>query len=347
MPNDPSLTANNDTEHQLTEQEAEKLFSEMSKAVAENNFSELDRLTGKEDAPVATADDNSSDKPDDNKPDDSANADQVSPNSEDQPTPESVAAGGDQDPKDLEIQSLRAELAKQKELEHKLRSDAGRVPAVQRQVSSMSKKLQKILNDPTTAAKTREQAQVLSDKLAQIREVDPLIADAVQETVANSMESLRQEQQQQLKQVVDAFDEQETEDLLDREYASLVAQVPNAPQVFAHPLWKEWKELVPAGMKSLAESAYADDVVVAFEQFSKFVLQRYPELAQRAPAVQDQQKPVATPATQQVIEDRNKKLKTAIPGSSAKPAEKVNDITDPDKLFSELWEQEISKHKRK
>ena len=216
-------------------------------------------------------------------------------------------------------------------------------------MSSVSKKLQKILNDPNTAAKTREQAQVLSDKLAQIREVDPLIADAVQETVVNSMESLRQEQEQQLQKMVAAFDEQETEDLLDREYASLVSQVPNAPQVFAHPLWKEWKETVPAGMRNLAESAYADDVVVAFEQFSKFVLQRHPELAQvQQPAAQQVVvKPTPTPATQQVIEDRNKKLKTATPGSSAKPAEKVNDITDPEKLFAELWEQEIQKNKRK
>jgi len=324
----------------ITEQEQtpEQIFSEMSEAVKANDTEALDRLT--KDTPVTEAIPEVKEviTPDPAKEGEVGGSTEVDPNA---PV---------LDEKDKTINQLKEELAQQSRQVHQLRSDAGRVPALQRRLSELDKKLQEMATKPVTAASAREDSRVLNEKLAQIKEADPLLADAVEEAINNAIDNLRHENEEKLAKTNEFLQQRvakEEDEFLDREYDRLVKAVPNAPEVFAHPLWAEWKTQIPPNLLSLATSAYADEVMVAFEQFSKFVLARHPELAQ---AKQEEVKPAAPqvvdPAAAKIVADRDKKLKTPTPGSSSPIAEKDNEPTDPEKLFAHFYKQELKNQGR-
>ncbi len=240
------------------------------------------------------------------------------------------------------IAELREKLKAQETLNHKLKSDAGRVPMLQRKLAEVDNKLREMATQPSTnAAATREDKRVLSEKLAQIKEHDPLLADAMSELVNEAISNLRQEIEPKVNAATKVFEDKELEIVLDQEMGKLTQVVPNAIEVFQSDSWKEWKNDLPNSWRSLAESLYAEDVLVAMQRYAKDVYARHPELTPQ----QTQQTSPASGEALKVQESRKAKLTTSTPGTQSVSAKDIKTL-DEEALFAEIYKKETAKFKR-
>lgn len=325
----------------LTGQSEAEIFAEMSQAVSSNDYTAIDRIATDK-APLESETLEPKVQEADKTPEPAAleeDKDKAPAKAGD----EAKALDGEKDAP-TELQQLKDELAQRDKQIHQLRSDAGRVPALQRQLSDLDKKLKEMATKPSTPASAREDTRVLSEKLAQIKEADPLLAEAVEEAIKAAIHDLRQDTDTKLAQTQEVLNQRaakEEDEYLDREYTKLLEAVPNAPQVFAHPLWEEWKSQIPTNLLALAKSNTADEVMVAFEQFSKFVLARHPELAPKAEVKPVEENKAANDTAAKIAADRENKLKTPTPGSAKVVMERDSEPTDPQKLFEHFYKQNM------
>lgn len=318
-----------------SDKEERDLFLEISKAIREDDFDTLDRLVTPEEEEVKT---------------EAVVEETITEETKDGEEKKEEVAVVVEEEVVLDdagtIAKLREELEQQRTLNHKLKSDAGRVPSLQRKLAEVDNKLREMAAKPNpSAATTREDKRVLSEKLAQIREHDPLLADAMMELVEESANKLRQEIEPKVAATEKAVYSRELEETLETEMAKLEAVVPNAKEVFVSPAWKEWKADLPETWRALAESSYAEDVVVAMQRYAKDMYERHPELLPK----QDQ-KPVTTTTApneeaQKVQQQRQQKLATKTPGTSSVSAKDTPNL-DEDALFAEVYKQEAAKFKR-
>lgn len=259
-------------------------------------------------------------------------------------TEEDWAAGLPDEVK-AKVQALRDERS---QLEHRVKSELGRLPHLQRKVDELSRQLSAPQNKPEktepAATKTSVTASKFAEKLAEARAVDPALADLIEATLEAMREEvavpLREELTNEVNQTKALFADKEQEQLWTSEKSKLLQMVPQADDVFKHPLYKEWKSTLPQNMYNLASSIYADDVVVALEQFSKYVATVAPELVtppQATPAVPAK---VDTSAADKVAADRARKLNGTPPSTSAQSPKGGDGIPEnPEELFKYVTEK--------
>jgi hypothetical protein len=335
----------------LTEQEAAKLFEQVSNASRENDSLKLSELMQadaiEEVAPVEE------DKPEETpaevvdeevKPDkveaDKASsppekAEEVEPKEEVKPSEPS------------ELEKLREQVARLDKENHRLSSQAGRVPYVQRKIKEIDKKLEDLAKASPSSHPSAEIQKKVLEKLKVVRDNDPELADAIagaiaalgeatdgitDEVKAKEIDSLKHLRQLE----VSAYQEAEANRILE--------VYPNAPEVFASNEWKKWKAEQTSAWATLANSDTADDVMFAMEKYAKDMIAKYPELAKEEP------KGVETPAVdakakeeaQKVEAERQRKQKTSVVIGSPSAPSKVGLPDDPNALF-EKFSGEIRK----
>lgn len=320
----------------------DQLFSEMSKAIGSNDFTALDKLAT-DDAPLAGVDEVEVvvEEPVKAEEDEPAKAGEEDPNKEETKVEETPAVEETKPEPTAEdkLAALQARLEKQEQTMHRVSSDAGRLAAVQRELDRVKKALEK----KEAPAPAREVTRVQSEKLAKIRDSDPLLADTIEELLTGAVDDLRKEQETTRSDFETKLQAKEEEQVIEREYAKLTAAEPNAPQVFKHPLWKTYKETLTPARLAVAESMYADDVLVALQDFAGYVQKNHPELV---PAKVEDKKPepekVATtpdPVADKVKEERDRKLKTSTPDSKSGAASKVATEQDEEAIFKAAYKE--------
>ena len=183
----------------------------------------------------------------------------------------------------------------------------------------------------------------IAEKLAQLREVDPALADifeAMQEEVINP---LREDLGNEIKDVRGIFASKEEEQLWTTEKSKLLERYPQADEIFKLPLYRDWKETLTPAQKAMASSIYADDVTVALEQFARYAAVVQPEL------VRPVETPAPAPATSttpgnpaaKVVEERNKRL-AAKPPTGGTPTPKFGDgLPDTEEGLYEYYRKKI------
>lgn len=224
-------------------------------------------------------------------------------------------------------------------LEHRVKSELGRIPFLQRKVDELSRQRSepqtKPVKEEPAATKTSNTKSKLEEKLAEARAVDPALADLLQLVKDETEQSLREEFSSKVKQTEDLVLGKEQEQRWHNEKARLLQMVPQADDVFAHPLWKEWKTNVATEtMRGMIESVNADDMVVALEQFSKYVAVVQPDLVAPAATIAA---PVDTSAADKVAAERARKLAgTPKTTSATTPKASTVDLEDPEALFNHI-----------
>lgn len=233
----------------------------------------------------------------------------------------------------IEIERRRAEM-----FEHRARSDAGRVSALQQRINELTSKLEtaKPQEDSPPAAKNT-QVEQLNQKIARLKEVDPELADILADmsTGLGTTQKLTNEEKQRLEQLekyVSEFEEQREQEALQSEWKALVAEYPAAPDALRSSEWQAWKAAQTPYMRQMAESGLHRDVGLALQKFAADMAVVYGlDLEAPAPAAKEAPSVSATEADR-IKEERDRKLRTSTPASARTPAETVAE-PDAEKLF--------------
>jgi hypothetical protein len=232
------------------------------------------------------------------------------------------------------VAALRKELEESKQAEHKLKSDAGRVPSLQRKLAELDKKLADISANPTkskdASGEDAPPFTLKSEAMDALRSTDPELAKAIEEGIASAYGAMRQDSVERTREITSTFMESAKEEFYETEWAALTRQVPNAKDVVVSEEWKSWREQQTPGIKALADSDYASDVVMALRMFAGVV----------AP-----QQRVVEPDSK-VHDQRESRLRTVTPNSGSKsPASKPRETEQS--LFNKIYQETINQSKRR
>lgn len=331
---------------QLTEAEAQTLFNQVSKGIKDDDNEKLSSLM-KAETPVkeeveevpaeeevveeTTAEDA---KPEDTPTDDKPPSDKTETAEEDKEEGKPTEAP--------EIAKLREELAKVAKENHALRSQAGRVPHLQKRVKDIDAKLAELdkkAATPSNHPSTKINEKVL-EKLKGIKETDPEIADVIAAVIAEATSGVTDDNIARERSILETQRNLDYSQYQALEAERLLEMYPNAPEVFSSPTWKEWKASQSKGIQDLAGSDSADDVVFAFEKYAKDMIAKYPELAKETTATDTPaDDTVKNEAAEKLEAERKRKKETAADVKSPNAAAKVKLPDDPQALFDHYSKQ--------
>lgn len=310
-------------------------FSAISEALSGGDFEALDRLMAvkageesKED--VKEKKEESQSEEDTPKPDEDGKQDDVSSD----PPEAAKAASPEQD----EIQALKAEL-------HRLRSDAGRVPHLQRSIQELQRQLRapeaRTPNPDPKTPKTKEIPEELRKKIDSLKEIDPDLADTF-DAFAKAMVNTAEQEASQVKQTFEEYQqEQENLRFYQEQKAELYKMVPRCDEIFGMDEWHEWKNNLTPGQRALTESGYANDMAHAIYAFANHMRARQqangftPQAASSEGGDPNNTNAAAPQANSEVVEARARKVGTAaeVKNSAAKKETEL----DGDALFREFY----------
>ena len=321
----------------LTEEDSTKLFNEVSQAMREDDSNKLSSLLAEESPeeeqpdPETPADDEEVDEPEE-KEDEEPESPQ--PEEKDADTPEEKE---ELSPEAKRLAELEAQLEAAKRDNQALRSQAGRVPSIQRKLAELDKKLAELnAQAPSSQTSTKIQPKV-EELLKDVRETDPALADSIAKALGVAIEGLDEElRTSKLKSLTEAR-ENAAREYLEEQRDRLLAAYPNAPKVFASPHWAEWKNSQPSHIQDLANSDSADAVGMAFELYAKAMIEKHPELAGKndSPVVENDK-------AKKLEEERQRKKKDSVDLGNRRTPAKDREPTDPQALF-EKFSQQIAK----
>lgn len=186
------------------------------------------------------------------------------------------------------------EADREKEIQ-RLRSDAGRVPFLQRKMAELERELRatKARTSQTTLDKNGKPTVDVKDvvldeetqrEIDELKEIDPVMARLVERVAKSSLAAARGSADHVVTTFTQAEQEREDYEFLESQKAELVREVPQADEIFALPQWKEWKDTLTPGQRALAESSYASEVKQAIYAFAAVMQQNQAPVAPAAPA---------------------------------------------------------------
>lgn len=236
-------------------------------------------------------------------------------------------------------EKVRALKEERDRADQRIKSELGRVPNLQRELAELKRKLQEPQRQPAPPAPTpaAPKQNKFAEKLAQVKEIDPVLADLLEETLAAVKEEiapLREDLGNEIKEVRNVFRDREEQESWRSEKAKLLEAIPQADDIFGLPLYQEWKAGLTPAMAALATSNKADDVIEAIEAFGRYVTKHHPELLPPAtqPTATTPAPPVNTQAAK-VIEQRQQRLQARQPAPAATPPRPGDGIPDdPEEL---------------
>lgn len=157
-----------------------------------------------------------------------------------------------------EMAELRNEL-------HRAKSDAGRVPYLNRRVQELERQLL-----ARAAPADKPDATALPDKLKEridsLRAIDPDLADLIEES-HNSNAAVAKQTAAAYNEYVKMQQAKEDEEYTRTEYNKVVASVPEAGDVFRSKEWGTWVGMLSPNHRALAESSDASEVLTALQAF--------------------------------------------------------------------------------
>lgn len=224
---------------------------------------------------------------------------------------------------------------------HKARSDAGRVPYIQRRIQELERQVraaqQPAAPKAADSVKTPQEIEIpaaLKKRYDTIRETDPDLADTLEETYRMQVGFAHQASTLSVEEVRREQAEREDREFFLTEKAKLLSAVPQADTVFAMPEWKAWKESLSPGYRALAESGYADEVVLAIQAFAA----DYRAARGTDPLGQTAQQTQQPPVQKQPSEVEKARQRKVGAAAEVKPAaaKAVEDL-DEEKLFAEIY----------
>ena len=330
--------------NELTDKEAQALFNQVSKSIQNDDSEKLSSLMEQEVTEEVTPTEEV--KPEDveestEQPADEDSKEEVTPS--DEKTEEADDEKKEEVAEPDELTKLRDQLAKVSKENHALKSQAGRVPHVQRKLQELDKKLEEIAKlkaSPSSQPSAKIKPKI-DELLKGVKSTDPELADAIAAAIAEATDGLASDSITNEEKVLQIIRDNEYQTHQDQEATRLLEMYPNAPEVFASSSWAEWKSTQSKRMQGLATSDSADDVATAFELYARDMVAKHPELAETKAAKEE------TPAVksaealkaEQIEAERKRKKESSANVSNPSAPGKVGMPDDPEALFKKFSEQ--------
>lgn len=245
----------------------------------------------------------------------------------------------------VELEALRQKYAL---LEHRIKSDDGRVSVFQRKAQELEAKLAALNSAPKVQPATTRPASAADEPsevevrqaMEELKRVDPAlhkIMVAQETTLKKELEQLRSTVNTELAPVRDTI----SSFAADREVEKLRQTITNLADVVASEQFQQYREVAPRIVREWLNSKYAEDVVEGMKAYSLYlhtnglVPTGTQEAAKPQPAATD--KAATTPASP-VVSERDRKLSTSVSVTSP-PAAPVRKELSDEELFNEVFNQ--------
>lgn len=252
-----SNTGTNEAERGLNGPKSEEELAELVlTAVSEGDGDELDRLFNTKLSPDEASEDEEDSNKDstlgDDEVEDEANSDDTAADASNKEDATSRTTEHELTPAEQRLAKLEKELADAKAV-------AGRTASMQSRLAQLENKINKQAANKQPEIDPEEQE--LDDRIARLREVDPDTA-AILETLKKRYKADKGTSAQGT-----AYDE----DVVRQEYYKVLEVHHDADKIFNHPYWQQWKSLLSPEQRAWAESADSQQVIVAVNEFKKFM----------------------------------------------------------------------------
>lgn len=317
---------------ELSDKDIQKIFNQTSKALRDNDPEKLEAILANETS--VEEEPSLPDQPEIETPVEKEEEDKQ----DDTPQDTADESGDDNEdpikPQESEdIVKLREQLAKLEKDNHSLRSQAGRVPHVQRRLQELDKRLEELTKaKPTPSSQLSEKTL---ERIKSIRDTDEELADTLLGILTEATNSSAQEAHKKEVDTLTFMREQEAAAAHQSELDRLTEMYPNAIDVFKSPTWKDWKQKQSRTWQMLAGSDSADDVSEAFEKYARDMAELHPELKKQV----ETKEPVVNEEAKKIEEDRARKKSTAAVVNTPKAPAKVSMPEDPEALFKQISER--------
>lgn len=319
----------------MNEADSTKLFNEISQSVHDGDAVKLDEIMGRE-APNPDEEQEQIEQPEvvdppvEDDPQDDAQEEENTP-LDDESAEE--ADGNEVDDKDEsdEVVKIREQLEQLKKENHNLKSQAGRMPHVQKRLREMDKKLEELTKakDSPSSQTPKQLDPNVESALKKIRDDDPELADAIKNAIAEALNGVDKASTAREIESLKFLRAQEAATYEQNEIDRLLTMHPNAKEVFESKHWSDWMGKQSAGVKALAESNSADDVSTAFRLYAQDMQRLYPDLvkAEASPTDDEAAKKAAL-----IEQNRIRQKSTAADKANPGGAQKKGPL-DPQSLF--------------
>ena len=323
-----------------TEDTANSEFDALAKALYEGNQEEVDRLMRAEDSTEKGEEAKKEEEavPETTEKETPAKG-ETAPSEEGEKTEAATSAASTEKEPEKEPEDELTVLRKQV---HQYKSDAGRVPFLQRRLSELERELRATKargSTPTQKADTTTKPAITDVELDpdvqkdidELREIDPVLARTMERIAKTAVATANAKVEHAVSTFTES--EQEAEDFrfFTEQKQKLLETIPQAEQIFATPEWAKWKETLTPNRRALAESGYADEVIQAIYAFAAD-MRAFEQPA--APAKQVQAQPTA-PEKTEVTEARARKVATS--AEVVNPSAKNVEPFDAEQAFRETY----------
>ena len=322
----------------LTQDEANKLFAEVSQAMQNDDSTKLSDILAQETPDVEeqpVEDEPANDEPaDDADVDTTTEADEV----DDKDEEDTSALEADKDKQDDPLAAMRAEIESLRKELQPLKSQTGRISAVQSRLAKYDKQLAE-LSQATSRQTVEKVTPKVNEALKDLEITDPALAKTIREVMESALGGVASESTAQQIAQIEALREADYEVYRQEQTEALLSKYPNAAEVFNSPHWKAWKNSQPKHVQDMATSDSADAVGEALERYRADMIKLHPELEQKT-----QEQAVTTvvdPRAQQVEEERKRQQKTAANLDNGKTPSRTKEPADPDALFKKIFNDEL------
>jgi len=204
---------------------------------------------------------------------------------------------------------VQAEIQRAQQLEHRIKSDDGRVAAFQRKADELKRELQEMRRQPVVPEQPAG-IQGVPEEWKPVIENDPLLAKAVEALIRSEKEALRKEFKETQAAVIKPLEDDRKQQQIEHEIEQLAKHVPDWKELRETEMFKGWLEYEASPILQQAwNSSYNHrDILAVYNAFavdmigSGRVSSPAPAEAAHVPA------PVDTSRADNIAADRERKL---------------------------------------
>lgn len=231
------------------------------------------------------------------------------------------------------------ELASLKQELHRAKSDAGRLPHMQRRVQELERELTKLRTPASKPDNDEVIPAKLKERIERLKEIDPDLAELIETSHSENAAATR-ELAAAYERSIKLQQEREEAEYVSREYDKVISAVPEAEEVFRSPEWSRWVGMLSPNHRAMAESSDANEVLTALAAFKVDATNYFGGYKWGDTTTTSKPEPQVSPSVRAAENSRANRLASS---ATVKPAAaRATTELDLEDLFKQAFDNEIA-----